>query len=136
MRQNRQSDDDTKLRVALKNMRYKACKPDDIIFLWTWISCNVPGRPSVSQESFRNVSIITGTNLHKDEINCLGAQHFAYETGQSMTDFFSDDLPRATQSETDPSRGRRVKRVSEITDEMRTALWSQPPSSTDKHIAG
>ena len=136
MRQNRQSDDDTKLRVALENMRYKACKPDDIIFLRTRISCNVPGRPSVSQESFRNVSIITGTNLHKDEINRLGAQRFAYETGQSLTDFFSDDSPRATQSETDPSRGRGVKRVSEITDEMRTALWSQPPSSTDKHIAG
>jgi len=73
MRQNRQSDDDTKLRVALENMRYKACKPDDIAFLRSRISCNVPGRPSVCQENFRNVSIITGTNLHKDEINHLGA---------------------------------------------------------------
>jgi hypothetical protein len=136
MRQNRQSDDDNKLRVALQNMRYKACKPDDIIFLRTRISCNVPGRPSVCQESFRNVSIITGTNLHKDEINRLGALRFAYETGQSLADFFSDDSPRATQSETEQGRASGVKRVSEITDEMRTALWSQPPSSTDKHVAG
>ncbi len=29
-----------------------------------------------------------------------------------------------------------VKRVRDLTDEMRHALWSQPPSSTDKHIAG
>ena len=141
MRQNRQSNDDNKLRVALENMRYKACKPDDIVFLRTRISCNMPGRPSVCQESFRNVSIITGTNLHKDEINRLGALRFAHETGQSLTDFFSDDLPLATtQNRTEQGHGHhessRVKRVSEITDEMRTALWSQPPSSTDKHIAG
>ena len=135
MRQNRQSDDDTKLRVALENMRYKACTPDDILFLRTRISCNVPGRPSICQESFRNVSIITGTNLHKDEINRLGALRFACETGQSLTNFFSEDSPRATQSDS-TEQGRRVKRVSEITDEMRAALWSQPPSSTDKHIAG
>jgi hypothetical protein len=137
MRQNRQSDDDTKLRVALENMRYKACTPADLVFLRTRISCNVPGRPSVCQENFRNVSIITGTNLHKDEFNRLGALRFAYETGQTLTDFFSDDSPlAATQSETEQSRANRVKRVSEITDEMRMALWSQPPSSTDKHIAG
>ena len=135
MHQNRQSDDDTKLRVALENMRYKACTPDDILFLRTRISCNVPGRPSICQESFRNVSIITGTNLHKDEINRLGALRFACETGQSLTNFFSEDSPRATQSDS-TEQGRRVKRVSEITDEMRAALWSQPPSSTDKHIAG
>ena len=134
MRQNRQSDDNTKLRVALENMRYKVCKPDDIAFLRSRISCNVPGQPSVCQENFRNVSIITGTNLHKDEINCLGALRFAYETGQSLTDFFSDDSPQATQSKTDQSHG--VKQVSKITDELRTALWSQPPSTTDKHIPG
>ena len=137
MRQNRQSDDDTKLCVALKNMRYKACKPDDIIFLRTRISCNVPGQPSVCQENFHNVSIITGANLHKDKINCLGALQFAHEIGQSLTDFFSDDLPLTTiESKTEQGHGSGVKHVSEITDKMRTVLWSQPPSSTDKHIAG
>lgn len=32
MRQKTQSVEDAKLRVALKNMRYKACKPEDILF--------------------------------------------------------------------------------------------------------
>ena len=134
MRQKKQSEEDTKLRAALENMRYKACKPEDITFLRSRISSNVPGRPSICQDQFRNVSIITGTNLHKDEINRLGAIRFAQETGQALTDFFSDDSPQVTQSE--QNRGVNLKRVSEITDDMRKALWSQPPSSTDKHIAG
>ena len=29
-----------------------------------------------------------------------------------------------------------MKRVAELTNEMKDGLWSQPPSSTDKHIAG
>ena len=65
----------------------------------------------------------------------LGALQFAHKTGQSLTDFFSDDSPQATKSEIEQGHANGVKRVSKITDEMRTALWSQPPSSTDKHIA-
>ena len=131
MRQSKQSVEDSKLRAALENMRYKACKPEDIAFLRTRISSNLPGRPSICQEQFRNVSIITGTNLHKDEINRLGAIRFAQETGQTLTDFFSDDSSR---SQGDSELNRGVKQVREITDEE--AFWSQPPSSTDKHIAG
>ena len=133
MRQKKQSVEDAKLRTALENMRYKACTPEDIAFLRTRISSNLPGRPSICQLQFRNVSIITGTNLHKDEINRLGAIRFAQETGQTLTDFFSDDTSRS-QADSEQSRG--IKQVRELTDEMREALWSQPPSSTDKHIAG
>ena len=134
MCQNKQSEEDAKLRAALENMRYKACKPEDITVLRSCISSNMPGWPSVCQDQFRNVSIITGTNLHKDEINRLGAIQFAQETGQALTNFFSDDSPQVTQSE--QNRGVNLKMVSEITDDMRKALWSQLPSSTDKHIAG
>ncbi len=35
MRQNKQSSEDTKLRTALENMRYKSCTVDDINFLRT-----------------------------------------------------------------------------------------------------
>ena len=136
MRQKKQSADDGKLRTCLENMRYKACTPDDIAFLRTRISSSVPGRPSICHDQFRNVSIITGTNLHKDEINRLGAIRFAQETGQSLTDFFSDDSPRMTGMQADPEEGKGVKRVAELTDEMKDGLWSQPPSSTDKHITG
>ena len=134
MRQKHQSTEDAQFRTALENMRFKACTPEDIVFLRTLVSSKVPGRRSICDEDFRNVSIITGTNLHKDEINRLGAIRFAQETGQSLVDFYSDDSPCGTQSDTE--KVRCVKRVGEISDEMREALWSQPPSSSDKHVAG
>ena len=135
MRQKKQSSDDAKLRTTLENMRYKACTPGDIAFLRTRISSTIPGQPSICDSNFRNVSIITGTNIHKDEINRLGALRFAQETGQTLVDFFSEDSSRITQSDlAEESRG--VKRVGELTKEIMDSLWSQPPSSTDKHIAG
>ena len=134
MRQKRQSPDDARLRTALENMRYKSCTPSDIAFLRTRVSSAIPGRSSICDNNFRNMSIITGTNIHKDEINRLGALRFAQETGQTLTDFFSDDSSRITHS--DPGEARGVKRVGEITKEMMDGFWSQPPSSTDKHIAG
>ena len=135
MRQKKQSSDDAKLRTALENMRYKACTPGDIAFLRTRISSTIPGQPSICDSNFRNVSIITGTNIHKDEIYRLGALRFAQETGQTLVDFFSEDSSRITQSDlAEESRG--VKRVGELTKEIMDSLWSQPPSSTDKHIAG
>jgi hypothetical protein len=56
------------------------------------------------------------------------------EMGQTLTRFFSDDPPRMTQS--DPDEARDVKHVAEITKEMMEGFWMQPPSSTDKHVAG
>lgn len=134
MRQTKQSTEDAKLRTALENLRFKACTPDDIAFLRTRVSSGIPGRPSVCDKVFRNVSIITGTNIQKDEINRLGALRFALETGQTLTDFFSEDSSRVTQTDTSDTRG--VKRVGELTREMMVGFWSQPPSTTDKHIAG
>ena len=73
MRQKKQSPDDVRLHTALENMRYKACTPDDIAFLQTHVSSTIPGQASICDDNFRNVSIITGTNIYKDEINRLGA---------------------------------------------------------------
>ena len=134
MRQNKQSPEDTKLRTALENMRYKACTADDVSFLRSLVSSEQPGRMSVCSKDFRNVSIITGTNLYKDEINRLGAIRFAQETNQELTDFYSDDTVRVSSSETHQSSG--AKRVSEISEGMQKALWDQQPSTTDKNIAG
>jgi len=53
MRQNKQSKEDAKLRAALENMRYKACKPKYITFLRSQISSNMPGWSSVCQDQFR-----------------------------------------------------------------------------------
>ena len=136
MRQNKQSPEDTKLRTALENMRYKACTVDDINFLRTLVSSEQPGRMSVCGINFRNVSIITGTNLHKDEINRLGAIRFAQETNQELTDFYSDDTVRASVSSSETHQSSGAKRISEISEGMQKALWNQQPSTTDKHIAG
>jgi Helitron helicase-like domain at N-terminus/PIF1-like helicase len=133
MRQKKQSALDNQLRTALENMRYKACTPEDIRFLRTRISSNLPNRPSVCDDIFRNVSIITAKNLHKDEINRLGAIRFAQETGQKLTNFCSEDSTNVRNNEKKTSGALRIK---EITDEIQMSLWSQPPSSTDKHIAG
>ena len=134
MRQKTQSDEDARLRTCLENMRYKACTPEDITFLRTRISSRLPGRTSICDGHFRDVAIITRTHLDKDEINRLGAERFAQETGQKLTDFFSNDSPRANPSGSEPTS--RVKRVNEITEEMQQGFWSQPPSSTDTQIAG
>ena len=71
-------------------------------------------------------------NLHKDEINKLGAIWFAQETGQKLTNFYSEDSANVKNNEKKPSGTLHIK---EITDEIQMSLWSQPPSSTDKNIA-
>ncbi|KIM72333.1 hypothetical protein PILCRDRAFT_39077, partial [Piloderma croceum F 1598] len=74
MRQKTQTPEDTKLHTALENMRYKSSN-----------------RPVLAQKKFRNVSIITAWNAHKDQINKLGSERFAKETGQNLTTFYSKD---------------------------------------------
>jgi hypothetical protein len=46
MRQDKQSPEDTKMRTALENMRYKACTSEDIAFLRTGLQERVPINPS------------------------------------------------------------------------------------------
>ena len=69
MRQKNESPEDTKFCAALENMRYKACTPTDIAFLNSCVSSLGQGKPNVMHKQFRNVSIITALNAHKDEIN-------------------------------------------------------------------
>ena len=133
MRQRSQTPDDVKLRKALENMRYKACTTEDIAFLRTRILSSAPGRASICDDNFRNVSIITGTNLHKDEINRLGALRFAQESGQILNHFYSDDTEKVNAKE---AEGKNAKYMKSLTNEVQKALWSSPPSSTDKHIPG
>ena len=138
MRQKKQSPEDASLRTALENMRYKSCTAADISFLRTRISSTHPDgveRSSICEGNFRDVSIITGTNLQKDEINRLGALRFAQETNQELTDFFSDDSTRVHSMEAE-TKISNTKRVAEISNEMQEALWEQQPSTTDKQIAG
>jgi PIF1-like helicase len=107
MRQSKQSTEDTMMRTALKNLRYKACTPVDINFWRTKISSSLPDRSSICNKGFRDVSIITGTNLQKDEINRLGAICFARETGQDLVDFYSEDTSNVSPSDLDKASGTK-----------------------------
>src|SRR6266481_4508820 len=79
MRQSKQSPEDTMMRTALENMRYKSCTSEDIEFLRSRIAGKGPDDPKLSQKAFRNVSIITAFNAQKDRINQLGCERFAGE---------------------------------------------------------
>ena len=92
MRQQSQTSDDAKLRTALENMRYKDCTKNDIEFLRTRIASSGPDSPQLNDPMFRNISIITARNIHKDKLNIIGSQRFASDTGQELTHFYSVDL--------------------------------------------
>ena len=137
MRQQKQSEDDNKFRTALENMRYKSCTLEDIVFLRSCISSKLPNRSCVTDENFRDISIITAKNIHKDEINRVGALRFAQETGQTLTDFYSEDSLKIRENNINKSNSRsKILHVKNISDEMQEILWNQLPSTTDKHISG
>ena len=79
------------LRTALENMRFKACTADDIAFLHTRISRIGNKYPHISEKQFRNVSIITAQNAHKDKMNELGCHRFSRENNQKLINFYSVD---------------------------------------------
>ena len=138
MRQRSQTALDVRLRSALENMRYKACTVEDIDFLRSRVSSSIPGRASVCDNVFRNVSIITAFNVHKDEINRLGSIRFANETSQSLTEFYSEDTvkTRGNNAENTPSSNARTRKINSISENMQKELWNQPYSTAGMHIAG
>jgi len=142
MRQKSQSPEDAKFRQALENMRYKACTPDDIDFLRSCIAGRGPGKPKLSAKRFRNVSIITAWNAHKDKLNELGCHRFAEETGQRLVSFYSQDSlspPNATKTGTRTAhiteRAKRIYKANKITEKLQNELWDLPPSSSS-HLPG
>ena len=137
MRQTQQSENDDKLRKALNNMRYKDCTLDDIQFLRTLISSQLPGKPSITAPEFRFVSIITAKNAQKDEINRLACQKFAQESEQELVDFFSDDTLKSAEDMNKNSKQQRNKiKITKITDKLQKILWQLPHSSADKPVPG
>jgi hypothetical protein len=141
MRQRTQSTEDTLFRQALANMRYKACTPGDIAFLKTRISSGLPGRPSVNEKRFRNVSIITSLNTLKDEINRLGSLRFAHESEQVLVDFVSidtvpsEDTEKAGNQRKTAGRRRRTKH-GKIPSNIQKTLWDQPACANTKLVPG
>lgn len=139
MRQKTQSPEDAQLRQALTNMRYKSCTPEDLVFLRSLISSRTAGtaRSSIKQKEFRDVSIITALNVHKDEINRLGSLRFASETNQTLTDFFSEDTVSAHEEKKSArAANKAIRGVPVISDQVQQTLWTQPHSANTKNIPG
>jgi hypothetical protein len=144
MRQRQQTKKDAQLRQALTNMRYKSCTPEDITFLRSCVTSQLPGRASITSDDFRNVSIITALNIHKDEINRLGSLRFAQETQQNLVEFFSEDsfnvpvdVDVLQKIKSHKRRGRRLrKKPMVLTENLQKSLWNQPPSTNDKGVPG
>jgi hypothetical protein len=121
MRQKTQTAEDALLRTALVNMRYGRCSPDDIRFLRTRIAGKRPGQPSVASKEFRNVAILCGKHTQKDQINQLGCERFAQDTGKKLTNFYSIDK---WGKEVDPSsktkwgKSQAAPKTKHLTNEM------------------
>ncbi len=65
MRQTSQTKDDAKFRTALENMRYRNCTTDDIEYLHGLASLSSV-KQKLDDDRFRNVSVITALNVHRD----------------------------------------------------------------------
>ena len=92
MRQNVQSENDAKLRKTLENMRYAACKSDDIAYLEARIAGCSTDQPDLSATEFQYASIITSRNTQRDRLNEMGCKRFATEMGQKLHAFYSYDV--------------------------------------------
>ncbi|KAJ6623683.1 hypothetical protein B0H10DRAFT_1742915, partial [Mycena sp. CBHHK59/15] len=136
MRQKTQTEADTKLRTALENMRFGACTMEDIEFLHTRVASDRPGHPHLDTKKIRNVSVITGLNIHKDLINDEGVRRFSEDTGQDLVEFYSVDKlsarainrykwPRCSQAH-----------FKQLGPKLQHALWAATPSTVAEHIPG
>ncbi|EAU84997.2 hypothetical protein CC1G_04093 [Coprinopsis cinerea okayama7 len=133
MRQSEESDEDTKFRKALENLRYFNCDDDDIQFLRSRVAEANP-RIDLNDEKFRFASIITSLNADKDGYNELYSERFAEESGRSLHSFYSIDKPVSDKLSRTPKRGRRI-RLTYMDRNTQEKLWSMP-SHTSKLVAG
>ncbi|KZT03009.1 uncharacterized protein LAESUDRAFT_602069, partial [Laetiporus sulphureus 93-53] len=145
MRQQGMSEDDVRFRTALINMRYKSCDEDDIALLRTRVVTDAsdPLSECFADPCFRNVSIITGLNAHRDVINEMCARRFASDNNLSLTPFYSvdswsssprSDSIRRTQRSSDSTWNPR-RTSDNVTSEVQDVLWTLPPALTG-HRAG
>jgi hypothetical protein len=139
MRQTTQTEDDAKLRTALENMRYAACTANDIRYLRTRIAGRRHDQPRLADKCFRDVSIITAWNSHKDRLNQLGCERFASETKQKLTHFYSvDTLGKCEDPAVKKRRGRKKGapiKDNKIGAALQDMLWNLRHSATGQ-IAG
>lgn len=141
MRQRGISPGNQMFRTALENLRYKSCTSVDIALFRSRISSTLPGRPHLTEHRFRNVSIITAFNAHRDAINALGEERFAQEMGQVLSSFYSRDrLSRPRVQTTSMRRTQKTlrdvrdvkRRTNALGPKLRDLVWSLSPTMTEQ----
>lgn len=144
MRQTGICEADSMFRIALGNLRYKACSKEDIALLKTRIVNSSAVAPTLTDPNFRFVSIITAWNAHKDAINAVMCKLYAQEHAEVLHYFHSTDQwssslnlhgVRETQRVIDKTVDP-IRTSDNISDDVRRILWNVSPSLVDKQIAG
>ncbi len=86
-----------------------------------------------------SVPIITALNVHKDEINTIGAERFAGENDQEVIDLYSDNSITSrncwTNSQTTKKVSKKIVKLDNISDELQEHLWDQLLSKNSMKIA-
>ena len=95
-----------------------------------------PDQPNISAKELRNVAIICGQHTQKDQINSMGCERFAEDTGQELTDFYSNNK---RGKGIDPASGDKKKRKTisakyssnELQFEDQREIWKLRHGSTE-----
>lgn len=132
MRQNLQGSNDAKLRTALENMRYKSCTPEDVVFLRSRVA-GEPNVPDISEEPYRNSSVIVSTHRTKDRINLKNAERFAKDHKQPLYLFYSIDN-WADSDERKRSRARNRPIKSRMSTSDQESIWKMPMKGSDDKV--
>ncbi|KAI0824591.1 hypothetical protein BC628DRAFT_1410732 [Trametes gibbosa] len=85
-----------------------------------------PAGPLLSDPRFRQISIITACNAHRDAINARRTREFAADRGVLLHSFFSYD--RWGKATIDP-----VHADNSISLKLQEMLWQVPPCMSDHH---
>ena len=135
MRQRGISDEDQKFRNALDNLRYRACTAQDVQLLHTRVGGTREGQPHLGMPQFRDISIITAWNTHRDAINEVSAERFARENNVQLHRFYSIDSLAEPRWRSDSTKPPRKNKFKVMTPTVRELLWRLPPASTE-HVPG
>ena len=139
MRQKTQTPDDALFCIALVNMRYGKCTPEDIRFLCSRIAGSNPDQPNVASKNFRNVPIICGIHSQKDQINLSGCERFASDTDQQLRNFYSIDKWGKDKNSLGKNKVKTKTKIlhetSDIDPDIQREIWKVRHGATD-NVAG
>lgn len=140
MRQSGTTEKDEKFRTALDNIRVGAATEDDLALLRTRLVSRDLDGPNLGERRFRDVSVITPRNAHRDGINHVSVQRFAAEHNTTLHRFYSLDRKpghRVSAGAVADFRTARDRRAVEsgISDALQRELWGLPPCVT-QHVPG